>query len=132
MKSILVLLLLACTLTVHAATPAELMDQYIASLNQMSQGLEAVKDPDGAKASLGQLMQSAQRVEAVRAELAKLSLSKDNPQHAALLQQKGPQIQQASQRLHNEIARIRENRPVRRELRAVLRQLRESKPGDEQ
>jgi hypothetical protein len=104
----------------YAATPGELMDQYAGSLNRLSSLLEGVKDAGAAKASLGPVTEAARRIETLKPELSKLNLNKDSPDGAALLQQKGPQIQAASQKLHNELVRIRSNGALLRELQSAL------------
>jgi hypothetical protein len=107
----------------YAATPAELMDQYTGSLNQLSALLEGVKDAGAAKTSLAPVTEAARRIEMLKPALSKLNLNKDTPDGAALLQQKGPEIQQASQRLHNELVRIGANGVLRRELKPALSDL---------
>ena len=104
----------------YAATPAELMDQYAGSLNELSAVLEGVKDAAAAKASLDKVTEAAHRIEMLKAELSKLNLDQNTPDETALFQQKGPQIQQASQRLNNALAHIRSNGPLLRELKPAI------------
>lgn len=131
LKRLALLFVSSAALLLQAATPGELIDQLVASLNETSQGLEAIKDVAGAKASVDKLTISAGRVTALKTELSKLKLETNNAEAMALLQQKGAQIQQASQRMHNALVQARGLPGVRRELRPVFRQLRESRPEDE-
>lgn len=120
----IVFLLTVGTALLNAATPVELVEQYVLSMMQAHQLLEPVKTAADARNLLPRIMEAADRVEAAISELRRLGPPNNNPALLAVMKSKGSQVQEAHQKLLNEMVRIQSMPPVRRELRGALRKLR--------
>ncbi|MCC6539287.1 MAG: hypothetical protein IT162_17170 [Bryobacterales bacterium] len=132
-RILLAMLLSAIALPLlQAATPAELVDQMIGAANEVSQGLESVKDANGAKSAAPAIEPSAARFAAAKSALSALKLAPNDPAHADLYRSKGEQIQTAMKRLHNAVVYVRGIPGARRELRSIIKSLGANRPEDDE
>lgn len=73
-----------------------------------------------AKAALPKLQAAVAQVAATKAQLSRLQLNPQNPQHAALVKEKGPQAQDVTLRVSQEITRVRTSPQIGQVLHETL------------
>jgi hypothetical protein len=115
---------LTAVLTLHqplwAQAPADLFTQYLTAMDNLNRVLAEVKNVDAAKANLPKVQAAVTQVAATKAQLAQLRLDPNNPQNAALMKEKGPQAQQVTAQLSQEITRVRTSPQIEQVLHDTL------------
>ena len=103
-----------------AQAPADLFTQYLVAMDTLGKLLAEVKNVDAARANLPKVQAAVTQVATTKAQLVQLRLDPNNPQHAALMKEKGPQAQQVTAQVSQEMTRVRTSPQIAQVLHEAL------------
>jgi flagellar biosynthesis/type III secretory pathway chaperone len=101
-------------------TLADLLPQYITALENITRILVEVKDVSSAKAAAPNLDSAVNQLLAVKLKLEQTRPNQSDARDAGAARQDGQKLQQAGQKLHEEIRRVRSLPKARKELAEIL------------